>query len=464
MFPKRIATSCLLAALAVSPAQKVAAGGGDAIVGGVIGGIIGGAIVNEANKNKQRRTTTRSTTYYSAARAQNREVQVALNYFGFPAGTPDGVLGHRSRAAIADYQAFLGYPATGHLTVYERDVLVTSYHRGIAGGALTTQQAAANPMGMRGVLLSYRDDMAGMPAQPNLGMGDEMASAPQTVDPFAAPETGASTQVAEPSPAPEPAAPVRSGLPNFMASSRQASLASHCNKVSLQTSSNGGFTTAATMTDADFALNEQFCLARTYAISQGEDLAAKVQGFTPQQIAEQCNSFGPAMKDEIAALSLKPRDEVLRMVSDFAQGTGMAPDQLAATAKICLSVGYRTDNMDVAIGSALLLSALGDAAYSELLGHHLAEGFGAARRPDLALAWYQQALDALGSGARAAFVPGQPDRAELIRKAAYMAAGKPGASAAPAKLPAFGMPKTQKVATDPAADPATGATAVPAME
>ena len=473
MISKRIATACLLAAIAVSPAQRVAAGGGDALVGGLVGGIIGGVIVNEANKNK-RRTTTHTTTYSSASRAENREVQVALNYFGFPVGTPDGVLGRHSRAAVADYQAFLGYSPTGQLSPFEQNLLVTSYHRGVAGGALTMQQAAANPMGMRGLLMSYRDEMMGMPAQPGIGSGgDLMASAPEPANPFAAPAANQPLAVAEPSPAPmapmapvaaapEPA-PAQSALPSFMGgAATQASLASHCNRVSVLTNSNGGYTTAATMSDPNFALNEQFCLARSYAISEGEDLAAKVQGFTASQIADQCNGFGPAMKDEISALSLKPRDEVMQQVSSFVLTTGMAPAQLEATARICLSVGYRTDNMDVAIGSALLLASLGDRVYSELLGHHLAEGFGAAKRPDLALAWYQQALDALGSGTEAAFVPGQPDRADLIRKAAYMVAGKPQAEAAPAsKLPSFGAPVTQQAAAAPAPAAPAASTSLP---
>ena len=50
----------------------------------------------------------------SRQRYQNRQVQSALNYFGFPVGTPDGVLGSRSREAIAGYQAYLMYPATGN--------------------------------------------------------------------------------------------------------------------------------------------------------------------------------------------------------------------------------------------------------------------------------------------------------------------------------------------------------------
>jgi len=214
-----------------------------------------------------------------------------------------------------------------------------------------------------------------------------------------------------------------SAIPNFFNQGTQASLASHCNTVSLVTNTNGGFTTAASMTDPTVVLNEQFCLARTYAIAGSEELIAQVQGFTPQQIAQQCEGFGPAMEDQIAALSLMPRDAVALEVSEFILGSGVAPAQLTATAKICLGVGYRTDNMDVALASGLLLYANGEKVYGELIGHHLAMGYGTTKRPDLAGEWYQAGIAAADSGADAAFAPGQPERTDLIRKASLQLSG-----------------------------------------
>ncbi|MGB5558011.1 MAG: peptidoglycan-binding protein, partial [Paracoccaceae bacterium] len=301
----------------------------------------------------------------------------------------------------------MGYPSTGQLTDYEKGFLLTSYRRALAGGPVTNQQIAANPMGPKGLLTAYRDEMAGVAAP-------QVTPSIVVVAPEAAPVAPAVT---------EEAAVAEPALPNFMGGGEQLSLASHCNTVSLLTNSNGGFTTLASMNDAGFALNEQFCLARTYAIAKGEELAGKVQGFTPQQIAQQCAGFGPAMKDYVAALSLKPQDEVLKDVGGFVLKSGMSPAQLSGTAKICLSVGYRTDNLDVAIGSALLLTVLGEGAYGELMGHHLAQGFGASRRPDLALAWYEMGLDAVSNGAEAVFAPGQPERNDLIRKAAFTLTG-----------------------------------------
>ncbi|QCO56975.1 peptidoglycan-binding protein (plasmid) [Pseudorhodobacter turbinis] len=439
MIFKSISTAFVATAMVVTPLEVHA---GDGLVGGIVGGIIGGVIVNEANKN--RRTTTRRTTKYkrstisSSQRAANREVQVALNYFGFPVGTPDGAIGPKSRGAISQYQAHMGFATNGNLNDWERDLLVQSYYRAQAGGALTAQQIASDPRGPKGLLYTYRDERLGIGA----AAGGQMAAASQ-----AAPQLGvaAAGTTAVAAAVPQFGAEVASenALPSFMAQGvTQVSLASHCNKISLVTNSNGGFVTQATLQDPAFALSEQFCLARTYAIAQGEELVSKVSGFTPQQISQQCEGFGPVMQEHVAALSLKSREEVMQGVSGFVLGSGMSPAQLAGTAKICLGVGYVTDNMDVAIGSALILTTVGEAAYAELIGHHLASGIGAAQRMDLSLPWFDQGYLAGSDGTSQVFAPGMADRAPLIRAAAYTAAGRnvPGAATPSAPVPAATLP------------------------
>jgi hypothetical protein len=97
----------------------------------------------------------------------------------------------------------------------------------------------------------------------------------------------------------------------------------------------------------------------------------------------------------------------------------MATAQLENSAKICLSVGYRTDNLPTAIGSALILVAIGDQPYAELLGHHLELGLGTAQRDDLAKEWYDMSIQSLESGATPVFAPGQPERTQLIKAAVF---------------------------------------------
>jgi len=423
MITKRIALTCLAASLAATPATQVAAS--DAVVGGIIGGIIGGAIVRESQRPRATTTQPR-TTVNTVERQTNRDVQASLNYFGFPAGTVDGVMGRNTRNAISQYQAFMGYPPTGALTDFERGFLVTSYQRAMAGGPVTAQLVAANPLGPRGLLLQYRDEMA--------GTSGTMAAAPAApaVQPPQMPQAAAA-----PAPAPLPT------LPNLMGQgASQASVASHCNRVNLVTGSNGGFVTVASMRDPVLALDEQFCLARTYAIGSTEDMAARMPGSSPQQLVEQCAPFGVAMRSQITALSVRPAAEVLADVASFVVGTGMSPAQLAGSARICLGTGYRVDDAEVALASALTLVGLGENAYAELLGHHLMGGFGVTERRDLALGWFDMSIAAAKAGARSPFSPGQSERAEVIRVAVDRVGGRaaaPSGVTLPVALPSFNL-------------------------
>jgi hypothetical protein len=546
MFTRNTLAVALSVSVAAFPLEQARAQ--DGLVGGIIGGIIGGAI---ANSNRQRTTTTQRQAprpaVNTAQREQNRSVQTALNHFGWNVGTADGSIGPRSRAAISEYQVFIGYAGTGQLSEFERNVLLTAHQRAIMGGPQVAQTVSTHPQGMRGLVLAVRDEMGGMrsPAQSagNYGLPalvatavDEIAassdpsamqlvqragfiqlsdlngdgrtdyildtsvtgsafwcsaqactvqvfvstpdgyvrndfqafnvtpamftcqrgtcdlSGPNATVTVAAPQMPvapqATTEVALSVPSAQPAArnPVADvaasapAIPNFFGGGQaERSLASHCNRVTLLTNANGGFTTQDKMTDPNLVLNEQFCLARTYAMADGDELIAQVQGVTPQQVAEQCVAFAPALQPHVAALSVQPRDEVMRAVGGFILQTGMNPQQLSSTARICLSVGYQLDNLDVAVGAGLLLVALGEKAYGELMGHHLMQGYGAAQRADLSLAWYEHGLDASKTPV---FAPMQPERDLLLRAAVFGAPANTN-TAPTATLPVFAIPQQQ---------------------
>lgn len=435
MYFKHLAVALVATSMVAIPAERVEADAGDFIAGAIIGGIVGANAKKQrvTTRSTKRRTTTKKRSTLPSTQ-EGKNIQSSLNYFGFDAGSVDGQLGRKTRDAVSQYQAYLGYPVTGKLSTFEQNLLISSYNRAQAGGYAVQQQVAANPDGTRGLLKAYRAEMAGQSAPTTAG-NTTIVVAPQA--PAAAAPAAPASALAGASTLAAAVAPATPALPNFMGAGSQASLASHCNTVSLVTNTNGGFVTLAGMSDPDVALNEQFCLARTYAIAKSEELVGKIQGFTPDQVAAQCTAFGPAMKDHVAALSLKPRDAVTADVAAFIPSTGMAPAQLVGTARICLGVGYRTDNMDVAVGSALLLYTLGEGVYGELMGHHLAQGFGPAKRNDLAHAWYEAGVTAVDSGAAAVFVPGQPERTELIRQAAARMNGAP-VPAQPLVQPASG--------------------------
>lgn len=278
-------------------------------------------------------------------------------------------------------------------------------------------------------------------------LGD--ANAPVTVLAHQAPALAPTTEVALSVPSAQPAARMPEtqavaapAIPDFFGGGQaERSLASHCNRVGLLTNANGGFTTQDTMSDPAMVLNEQFCLARTYALADGEELIAKVQGVTPDQVAAQCQAFAPALAAHVSALSVQPQEEVIRGMSSFVLQSGMSPEQLAATARICLGVGYKLDDMALAIGSGLLLVTMGERAYAELMGHHLALGFGAVERQDLARPWYVHGLD---PAKKAVFAPMQPERDMLLRAALEMSsrpAPAATAEAQPVAMPVFVLPQ-----------------------
>ncbi len=534
-FIRAITAASLLTTTAAAPAVA------DNLGAALVGGLIGGVIMNEANKNKRR--TVQSNTN-SATRTYNRETQTALNYFGFPAGTPDGVFGSRSRDASRQYQIYMGFPQTGNLSQYERDFLVSSYNRALVGGPQVIK-AMQSPQGTRSLLKTWHGapvtggagsyGYAGLPMEVSEAVdeiaaagdptGDQLlqrtgfmqladlnqdgrndylidtaaagipywcsnggatctvmvfASTPQgyerndftassvttadftctrgECDRIEAPVLAASPapQALAPAPAPAPqsngtvlasggAQGGLGGIQLFQAPAPQAaSLTSHCSKVSLLTSSNGGYMTVANITDPELALGEQFCLARSYAINRGETLVAGLQGVTSAQVDAQCDQFGPALQPFVSQLGAGDSTAVVAAVQKFILQSNMSVAQLQNTAEICLFSGYRRDNMDVALGAGLLLVGLGQHPYAELIGHHMALGFGASVDQPRAQGWYNAAVSALENGAEPVFAPGQPERVALV-KAASQGLTQPGlpqpvqASGGAAALPTFGI-------------------------
>lgn len=517
--------------LAGAPVSAMADNFGAAIVGG----IIGGALMNGAAKPKRS-----SPGVSSATRARNVETQRALNYFGFNAGTADGVLGSRSRSAIMQYQSYMSFPATGRLQPFERDHLVGAYNRAALGGPDVTRALNKSRDGTRGLLVLWRDGggrghggkgYAGLPIEVSDAV-DEVAEStepspeqllqragfiqavdlngdgqndyildtavtgssfwcgpsqcttmlfvssadgydrrqfqyrmnPQRtntvqVSYFLCDHTGCrlNDPLAKPLqagvPAPDvstqqfvavPKAPATSpaSLPTFALQAAPApapSLTAYCEKVSLMTSSNGGFVTAATMTDPAVALGEQFCYARTYAKTEGEQLVQQVPGLTPAAAALQCAGFKPVLAPHVASLATTPAREVIANVAQFAKASGMAADQLETTAKICLYSGYRDDKMAVALGSALLMAGLGRDPYAELVAHHLNQGFGIQANPLAAQGWYRLGIEALEVGAPSVFGDSLPNRVALLRVAALGGPQRADEAPVATSLPTFSI-------------------------
>lgn len=160
--PSPFIKAALVASLFTTTAGAAAA---DNLGAALVGGIIGGVIMNEVNKNKRNGGGNRTTVSRLPSTAEGRQIQTSLNYFGFDAGTVDGQLGRKSKVAMSQYQAYLGYPATGSLTDYELDFLFASYQRAVASGPMATQQAMSNPDGTRGLLRIYMQEKLALQQQ-----------------------------------------------------------------------------------------------------------------------------------------------------------------------------------------------------------------------------------------------------------------------------------------------------------
>ena len=104
------------------------------ILQGALEGVINSTIQNEL-ENTQPRSATNTAT---STREENRQIQQALNHFGHPAGTADGILGRRSRAAITQYQNSKGYHATGTLTNAQKSELLSNWRWSTSGAATSS--------------------------------------------------------------------------------------------------------------------------------------------------------------------------------------------------------------------------------------------------------------------------------------------------------------------------------------
>ncbi len=362
---KHLTSSAMILALSAAGAtlpMNRAAAGGDAGAA-IIGALIGGAIVAGVANN--RRNNTRSTAS-SAQRTENRAVQTALNYFNFPAGSPDGVFGRRTRAAISDYQAFMNFPVTGELTPYQKDFLLTSYQRAEQGGAETSRILLTDPNGTRGLLIAFMEQQQGG-GSTGLGQGNALQASNPAND------FGSGGSTAQTSP---------NGLPVFV-TSQEPSMNELCIS-GIQPNS----------------IEAQFCNLRAYAIDEGDRLAASVQGTSRADIQAQCEAFAPTLEPYVTTVSLNDAGAAKSELQSWVSGSGTSVASLEGIAKVCLGVGYSTDNAAVALASIMALVGTGQAGYEELLAYHLALGFGfeGKKNVERGAQWLDNASLAFASG------------------------------------------------------------------
>jgi len=383
-----------------------------------VGAAVGALINNQVNKNKQqktRTTTQRSSSANSYQRQQNRQVQAALNEFGFPAGAVDGQLGQRSRAAISNYQSYMGYQPTGYLDDFQRQNLIGAKQRLDAGGGAAYPQVVANE-GVQGLLKAFNDPNYANRYNNNGVQNAALQNNQGVVD------RGLNQNAA---------APVATGGGGFAPlnlnrSQAPSSMASHCELVSGMTQANQGVILASNVTDPEQALGEQFCEARAYAITQSQGVLAQA-GQTEDQLVQACSQIADLMQPATSQIGTGDVKLVATQAQQLANGAfnnDMATAQ--AYGEICIGLGYRQDNADVALGAATVLLAAGQMPYAEIMGHHLRWGFGTTAAPAASNAWYSSAVTSMEQGgAQPVFVPSKTAERNAIIKASIAGTGAP---------------------------------------
>ena len=425
-FWKSIGGALLSCLLITSNVGRADADVGEAIIGGALLLGLGCATGAIDCKNKKRSKTTASqprSNINSAARHHNRQVQNALNGFGWNVGSVDGVLGKNSRAAIRNYQGYMGYPQTGKLSDWERQNLVDGWQRfqAGAGGAYPRTMAAEGP---RGLLRIGRDpnyvSRYGDSVIPNYG-----ANEGGTIN--RGPENGAQSAAAQPYN--EPQQPqgrqvigTNTAAPKLKPIGTVAvSAAARCELVDQTTRIQGDVILASNMTDLDQALSEKFCEARGFAITLGGSVAAKY-AVSENEMTEFCKKIATEYSSIFSDLGVQDPDQVVSTVQSTAAQMGLNDAAaMGVYGQICIGIGYRLDGMEVALAGALTMLAAGHQPYAELVGHHQREGFGVNPAPLDATQWYVIAMDALENGATPVFVPSTTaERVQVIRAALEM--------------------------------------------
>ncbi|MFK7744489.1 MAG: peptidoglycan-binding protein [Roseobacter sp.] len=403
------------AALAAAMIFTSSAAMADSTLGGFIAGAAVGALLNQnAKKQKQQRSQSSGVSNYQ--RQQNREVQSALNGFGFPVGTVDGSLGPRSRAAISNYQSYMGYQPTGRLNDFERQQLVGAHQRLQAGGGAAYPEVVANE-GTKGLLKAFNDPNYANRYQNNANNGVQQAGLQNNG--FGNNGFGGSGQVAgagaAAAVAPQP--PTSFAPLDLSLGQAPTSMASHCELVSGMTQANQGVVLASNVTDPEQALGEQFCEARSFAITQSQAVLANARQ-TEDQVSTACSQIADALAPAISQIGTQDVKPVATSAQQIANG--LFNNDMATAAgygQICLGLGYRQDDAKMALGGATVLLATGQMPYAEVMGHHLRWGFGTSRAPAASNTWYETAITSMEQGAQPVFVPSKTQERNAIIKA-----------------------------------------------
>lgn len=409
-------------ALTLGPAPEARADN-DAVAGFIVGlgvGAIAGAAAQKNSQKKKTTTTSRKKTYAkstSNAKRGDAQVQVALNYYNFEAGTPDGVFGPGTRAAVRRYQTYIGQPVTGDLTSAETTALLSAYARDTAGasdGLFAGNRTSTGNSQMSTLLASLgsqgTNDLA--PAMPATAVATttEAAALPMAAAPT--PDDLCKAPLTAPAKGPGAASP------------------------------------ADTIVDS-------YCSAVGYAVQNSVTLSKAVQGFDPAVSGKQCADWLVANRAKLdSALAKEPEAAVADLAALVPGAAGAQKVAMRDSFSICQGIAQAAGNVQDARGFAALVASFGGAGYGELVAASDALGLGTAQSGKSANAWYLWTAEAVDGGGAKLITAADYDHVPLLLALADSSLEMTGdwqtylaAANAPAPAGGLALPGLSNVAT-----------------
>ena len=328
---------------------------------------IGGCVVQprrtfRTKRRTYKKRTTRSSRSRSTIVRDDANVQRALNAFGFNAGSPDGLFGHKTKAAINRFQGSISAKQTEVLTIQQRAALLTQYAKRIAGPADDKDDSSPGaPSQTVSFLKSLRDQA------PSDGTSD---SGPVTV-------------------------------------------AALCNDDSSRESVSGDeINLNLGGTNASGLFVEQFCTARSYVLRELQDSLQSTPETDVADIWSQCSAHCAARAADLAVLAGNSADGFVQKLSVSILPNANDREALLDSSELCLGLSHAFDNAQGALLYASYMAVLGDEAYGELIGEQFGLGLGTAQYKARAADWLIWTADELDEGA----VPLVQVKATIIRR------------------------------------------------
>lgn len=402
-------------------------------LGEAFGNAIGDCLTGRRNCGQNNPTPRPQTTVrqrapqpWSAARQQRASVQKALNDFGYPVGSADGVYGNNTARGMGQYQAAMGFPVTGSLNSWEEQALLNAHNSFKTGMHNSAYPGLFQNEGVAGLMRAHADpnyynQRYGNNTQPQIAnqpipnnTGELVSNQPNQP---ALPQPGIVEQ-------PNSVAPAV--LPSIgKIGEVSASMQDHCDIVKLATQTNGGQITADAMVDPDQALGEQFCDARTFLMGRVQNVLGTARA-TEQELTAACGQIATNMAPLMSAVGTKAPETIAAEASGISGSLGLNdPAAAAEYGEVCIGLGYRTNDSDMALAGAVMLAGAGRMPFAEMIGHHVRQGFGTATNSQAAATWYNLGLDALANNQAPAVLPSQTIQRSAIIRAAVDAVDNP---------------------------------------